>query len=323
MFSLWELRSYVAMCQTALEKESPLEKIEALKRVKIFMYGDVRDMVINAERDYKWLELWHWAVYEFWMFGSWRDVFGLYKEIDGREITEISGFDDITKWIDDVLSQKNGLEMLLTSIGPGTEYFDEFAEMNPDIRPPYRIGEKGEPHIMTLMDILFCEICALWEGEVRWLARIAAVDGKAAEWNLDRPSMWQYRDMNFVLSIAAEMKLESGESVEGEAEKINWLKADEEHKETAPGEENRATLLARGDYDGAKLLRVCRRLKQEGYLDCKDEDWLYVWGVRTNPLTDEPLNPPAQPLAWSVEKGKKSALATTIATLRDNRNCGK
>jgi len=74
-------------------------------------------------------------------------------------------------------------------------------------------------------------------------------------------------------------------------------------------------------YDGMKLITVYNRLKDD-YLDCSEEDWLYIWGVFIHPVRRTPVGRPASPAVWSAMRGKKAALMEMIRMVMA-QDCGE
>lgn len=201
MVSYLQIEEYVARCQRAMEKNTPLEKIETLVRIKKLMREDLVRFWTNTKASDNSIRWWWYAVDYVH-----DDLFGyiLMCESWGKPI-ELDNFMEWVEFLGDYYTLFEGLD---SDHGPGREYddYDEsgnpvtimlFPEKYVELNDQYPLRPTERKPIVTMLDVAFRELLWVWTRVVRRLLRDAVVDGLVE--NTEEAEPPEYMTDNFFI----------------------------------------------------------------------------------------------------------------------------
>lgn len=234
MITEQEIREYVAFWMAALQEETPLEAIEALKRVKELMYNDLRKEILNRNVSGNWVRWWDESVGSIFYGTDWKNAFGLGEQKYDKDSLQLIPLEDIPGWIDGIKSSEATSFLMEENVGYGSGVFDDEMLVSKKSRRRNKLDPDEEPPEVTLLDVVFCNLCELWDGYVRHLTRLAAAEGTAERDDYLGLTMRPYHGMSFTISIASEItelrtKYGDKKKIPYEATKgSKWMNAKEE-----------------------------------------------------------------------------------------------
>ena len=204
MISEYEIRDYVAHWMAALEKETPLEMIEALMRIKELMYNDLRKEILNRNVSGNWVHWWNDCARSLFYRTTWKNVFGFGKR--KYEPDQFLPLEDIPEWIDDIKSSEKTSDLLEKNLGIGSGAFDDDMLMDKKERRKNKLVKGEEPPEITLLDVVFYNLCELWDIHLKSAFRWAAAEGVAGKDDYLKYSLHPYHGMIFTVAIASEVQ---------------------------------------------------------------------------------------------------------------------
>lgn len=198
MVSYLQIEEYVARCQRAMEKNTPLEKIETLVRIKKLMREDlVRFWTNNTKASDNSIRWWWYAVDYFHSY-----YFGEY-EFREKSIE----FDNFMEWVESLKKffPYNDIDI---DISLCCEYKDGIlgikgktielnAWMYDELNDKYPLRPTERKPIVTMLDVAFRELLWVWTRAVRRLLRDAVVDGLVENTEVAEPP--EYMTDNFFI----------------------------------------------------------------------------------------------------------------------------
>ena len=203
MVSYLQIEEFVARCQRAMEKKTPLEKIETLVRIKRLMYIDLMDEWTKRGVSNNWV-CWWWEAVKITHHSFLQKIQSCKNHLDELNADRLYyeklferfpkiDINNFIPWMDYLIDAENdkyvSLETTGEDVGPGHMYVFEDFGMPPRRERAYQndYDNLNKKHplpstvsrpTVSMMDVYFCELINVLEREIEKLSRDAYIDGQ-------------------------------------------------------------------------------------------------------------------------------------------------